>query len=529
MTEKLLTYALGPGPRLSRHAGGPRDRPRRRPRNDYRFSSLVLGIVNSVPFQMRMAQEPAITARHGRHASHRDAGLSCTDPVSMRHMFITKLSLPRRTFLRGMGATVALPLLEAMVPALTAPAKTAGDPPPRFGAVYMPNGAIMDQWIPETAGAGFEFTPILKPLEPFRESLVVVSNLDPAHPGVVDGDHAVSAAGWLTGVLAEADGGGGRPWRTRRSIRSSPSRSARTRRFRRSSWRPRISRATSARARRGFSCAYMNTISWSTPTTPLPMEINPRVVFERLFGRPGTAAERAAAHARGTGASSTRSSKEASDLQRGLGPRDRDRLSEYLDNIREIERRIQRAEAQSSTEVTSIDAPVGVPESFEEHVGADVRPAGAGVPGRPDARLHVHDRSASSASARIRRSASPSRTTRCRTTATTRTKIAKVIKINTYHVGAVREVPGEAAIDARRRRLAARSLADSLRQRHGQPEPACERSAAARGGRRRCRQGQPAHPAAAAHAGRQSVAVGGPQVRQRHRQLRREHGDGGLF
>ena len=118
-------------------------------------------------------------------------------------MFITKKSLPRRTFLRGMGAVVGLPVLEAMVPAMTALAQTAANPRTRFGAVFVPNGAIVEQWSPATTGAGFEFTPILKPLERFRESLVVVSNLTRAHPGVVEGDHAISAAGWLSGVLAK--------------------------------------------------------------------------------------------------------------------------------------------------------------------------------------------------------------------------------------------------------------------------------------------------------------------------------------
>src|SRR6185295_13954327 len=116
-------------------------------------------------------------------------------------MFVSKLSLPRRTFLRGVGATVGLPLLEAMVPAFTALAKTPAAPQaPRFGAVFVPNGAIMEQWVPATAGPGFTFTPILKPLEAFKDSLVVVSNLTRANPGVVEGDHAISAAGFLTGV-----------------------------------------------------------------------------------------------------------------------------------------------------------------------------------------------------------------------------------------------------------------------------------------------------------------------------------------
>ena len=116
-------------------------------------------------------------------------------------MFITKLSLPRRTFLRGVGATVALPFLDAMVPALTATAKTAANPPRRWGAVFFPNGAIMEQWTPAATGAGFELSPSLEPLEKFRDSMVVVSNLTRA--GTTAGDHAVSAAGWLTGVSAK--------------------------------------------------------------------------------------------------------------------------------------------------------------------------------------------------------------------------------------------------------------------------------------------------------------------------------------
>src|SRR5262245_61087098 len=115
-------------------------------------------------------------------------------------MFISKLSLPRRTFLRGVGATVALPLLEAMVPAMTALAKADANPRVRFGAVYIPNGAIMEEWIPDAVGTAFELKPILKPLEPYSSSLVIVTNLTRSHPGSQVGDHAVSAAGFLTGV-----------------------------------------------------------------------------------------------------------------------------------------------------------------------------------------------------------------------------------------------------------------------------------------------------------------------------------------
>jgi hypothetical protein len=281
-------------------------------------------------------------------------------------MFLKKLSLPRRTFLRGMGATVALPFLEAMVPAFRASANAPADLPPRFGAVFIPNGAITDQWIPKTAGPGFELSPILKPLETFRESLVVVSNLTRAHPGVVEGDHAISAAGWLSGVLAkrtqaeDVRGGTTIDQIVAGQIGQDtpfPSLELATADF-----TGYVGACTS-----GYSCVYTNTISWSTPTTPQPMEINPRVVFERLFGRPGTAAERAARMRRNLSILDL-ISKEASDLQRTLGPRDRERLGEYLDNVREIERRIERAETHGSTEVTSLELPAGVPESFEEHL-----------------------------------------------------------------------------------------------------------------------------------------------------------------
>lgn len=281
-------------------------------------------------------------------------------------MFITRMSLPRRTFLRGIGASVALPLLEAMVPAMTATAKTAAQAPRRFAAVFIPNGAIVDRWIPETAGADFTFSPILKPLEPFRDSLVVVSNLTRANPGVVEGDHAISASGWLTGVY---------PKRTEaEDIHAGttidqvlaaaigqetpiPSLELAT-----TDYTGYIGACTS-----GFSCAYTNTISWSSPTTPLPMEINPRVVFERMFGRPGSADERRARAGRNLSILDF-ISREAGRLQRDLGPRDRRRLGEYLDNIREIERRIQRTEARGASEVTTTPLPIGIPEVFEDHL-----------------------------------------------------------------------------------------------------------------------------------------------------------------
>jgi hypothetical protein len=264
-----------------------------------------------------------------------------------------------------MGATVALPFLEAMVPAMTATAKTAANPPRRWGAVFFPNGAIMEQWSPVVVGSGFDFSPSLKPLEGFRDSLVVVSNLTRA--GTTAGDHAVSAAGWLTGVYAK---------RTEaEDVRANTTiDQIAAKQIGQDTPFPSLELATEdftgyvGACTVGFSCVYANTISWSTPTTPLPMEINPRVVFERLFGEPGTPGQRRAHRQRDLSILDV-IAEEANALQRGLGARDRTRFTQYLDNIREIERRIQRTEDRNSAQVTTPDAPVGIPESFEEHVG----------------------------------------------------------------------------------------------------------------------------------------------------------------
>ncbi len=281
-------------------------------------------------------------------------------------MFLTKKALPRRTILRGLGAAIALPLFDAMLPAFVPLAKAAAKPRMRFGAVYTPNGAIMQQLTPKTVGSGFEFTPILKPLEPFRDSLIVVTNLTRSHPGSQFGDHAVSAAGFLTGVW---------PKRTEAEdvLANTTIDQVVAHEIGQDTPLPSLEVATEdftgyvGGCSPGFSCAYLNTISWSTPSTPLPMEINPRAVFERLFGAAGTAADR---HARIEKERSILDSivDEAGSLQGGLGPRDRIRLGDYLDNLREIERRIQRQEARGATDVNAPDAPIGVPDSFDEHV-----------------------------------------------------------------------------------------------------------------------------------------------------------------
>src|SRR5919112_267804 len=208
-------------------------------------------------------------------------------------MFVTKRSLPRRTFLRGVGVTMAVPFLESMVPAFTALAQTAARPRRRFGVVYIPNGAIVEQWIPDEVGTGFEFKPILKPLEKFKDQLVVVTNLTRSHPGSQVGDHAVSAAGFLTGVW---------PKRTEAEdvLANTTVDQIVAQQIGQETAVPSIELATEdftgyvGACSPGFNCAYLNTIAWRTPSTPLPMDINPRVVFERMFDGGGTAAQRAA-------------------------------------------------------------------------------------------------------------------------------------------------------------------------------------------------------------------------------------------
>jgi hypothetical protein len=276
-------------------------------------------------------------------------------------MFISKRSISRRAVLRGVGATVALPFLDAMVPALTAQARTAANPVRRFGTVFVGLGERPSHWRPPTDGVNFEFSPILKPLEGFRDHITVVSDL--ATP--ING-HAPTAAAWSTGVLAKAT--------IAEDVLLGPSIDqlvAKT--IGRDTVFPSLEVCTEdvtgylGGCDPAYACAYINTTSWANPTTPLPMEINPRTLFERLFGRAGTAAQRQAAQQLDRSIlDSVRD--DVRELQAGLGRRDQGRLSEYLDNLREIEQRIQRAEKQNATSVDVPDAPVGIPESFSEHM-----------------------------------------------------------------------------------------------------------------------------------------------------------------
>ena len=279
-------------------------------------------------------------------------------------MFVTKKALPRRTFLLGVGTTLALPLLESMVPAFTALAQTPAKGPLRFGAVYFPNGATNKHWFPDATSPGYEYKTILKPLEPFRNQVTSFGNLSRAGGKTVT-DHAVSSAGWLSGAVAkqtEAEdiyvGVSIDQVLARQIGQDTPF--------------PSLEVATEdfsgyvGGCVPGYSCAYMNTISWSSPTTPLPMEINPRTAFERLFGDGASDAERRRILAEDKSLLDAITA-EARALRARLGAADRARVTDYLDNVREIEQRIQRTEGQQRVQVELGDKPLGIPDSFVEH------------------------------------------------------------------------------------------------------------------------------------------------------------------
>lgn len=283
---------------------------------------------------------------------------------------ITRKHLPRRTFLRGLGAALSLPLLDSMVPAQTPLSKTAAQPQIRLGLCFIPHGAVINNWTPIGEGSDFEISRTLAPLEPFRNQLVVISNLAhrnaaPAGPGDNGGDHTRSPAVYLNGVHPKrTDGADIRAGITIDQIAAE--------KIGQQTPLPSLELAIEdfsglvGSCDVGFSCAYMNTISWRTPTTPLPMEINPRVVFDRLFGDGATAEERLER------IEQERSILDAvaSDVRRlegKLGPTDRNRVAEYLDTVREIERRIQLAEKQNGSNIAVPATPSGIPDDHQAH------------------------------------------------------------------------------------------------------------------------------------------------------------------
>lgn len=289
-------------------------------------------------------------------------------------MIITKQVLPRRTFLRGLGTSLALPLLDAMVPALTALAQTPAKPVRRLGFVYLANGVAMNgavnYWKPSGDGATFQLSPILSPLAPYRDRLVVVSGLSHAQAetmGDGNGDHTRGTATWLNGVHPKwTEGADVRAGVTADQIAAQA--------LGQETVLPSLELGIDPNfvvgsCENGYSCIYMNSLSWRTATTPLPLENNPRVVFERLFGDGGTPAQRLGQMRR------TRSIldsviEEATRLQQSLGAGDRATVSDYFDSLREVERRIQKAETHQAESPTAAAErpPLGIPDRFDEHV-----------------------------------------------------------------------------------------------------------------------------------------------------------------
>jgi Protein of unknown function (DUF1552) len=278
-------------------------------------------------------------------------------------MMITKKALPRRTFLRGMGATIALPLLDAMVPSMTALANTAAAPVRRLGFIYMPMGCDITRWVPRsTDGTLKVLSPTLQSLKPFVDQLTVLSNMElkNAYPGT----HATSNAAFLSAAKAK--------WTesTDYYLGTTADQIA-AQQIGRESVLPSLELSmdllqTVGQCDNGYACVYQNNLSWSSPTTPLPSEAHPRIVFERLFGEGGSSADRRAALKR-------RASlidwvrDDIARLQTTLGADDRRRVGQYLDSIREVERRIQKAESDDGDHLPDLDRPVGVPTSYAEH------------------------------------------------------------------------------------------------------------------------------------------------------------------
>jgi hypothetical protein len=289
-------------------------------------------------------------------------------------MIITKKALPRRTVLRGMGVTLALPLLDAMVPALSVVAKTAAKPAQRYGFFYMPNGVAMNHtgvnyWKPETVGANFEFSPILKPLEPFRNQVTVVSGLHNRSAeslGDGNGDHTRSTGSWLTGThIKRTEGSDLRAGTSVDQVIASQ--------FRQETPLPSLELAilpnsVTGGCDTGYSCAYGTTLAWASPTTPLPTQSSPRLVFEQLFGDGGPASQRLAA-ARTKNSILDSAIQEMAGLRAKLGVADRSTVSDYLDVLREVERRIQQTETKNAeSPLPEYDRPgMGVPERFDDH------------------------------------------------------------------------------------------------------------------------------------------------------------------
>jgi hypothetical protein len=277
-------------------------------------------------------------------------------------MFITKKHLSRRTMMRGMGATVALPLLDAMIPAQTALAKTAAAGKPRMVFVYFPHGAVMDKWTPTKVGADFELPQILAPLAPFQKQLIVVSGLE-NKSAIAAPVHAITPGTWLSCV---------EPRISHDPFGGVTADQIAAKHISMDTPMPSLEVGTEERGGEGscdrnYGCSYGKTIAFRTPSTPLPMEHNPRKLFQQLFGQGDTAEERDLL------AQEDRSvldlvNRDAQDLRRSLGARDQAALGDYLDTVREIERRVQQLSKRDTSKLALPDAPSGIPSNFDEHL-----------------------------------------------------------------------------------------------------------------------------------------------------------------
>ena len=278
-------------------------------------------------------------------------------------MIITKKALPRRTFLKGVGATLSLPLLDAMVPAATALAKTPAKPVRRLGYVFMPMGCDITRWTPPGGEKLDKLSPILSSLEPVKQDVTIVSNLELAN--AYPGSHATSNSAFLSAAKAKVTES------TDYYLGTTADQIA-ARHIGQSTQLPSLEMAMDllklvGQCDNGYACVYQNNLSWSSPTTPLPAEAHPRIVFESLFGEGGTAKERRAA-LRERASLLDSVSEEITRLQHELGPADRAKLEEYLTAVREVERRIQTAESDAAkNQLPDLDRPLGVPASYADH------------------------------------------------------------------------------------------------------------------------------------------------------------------
>jgi hypothetical protein len=285
-------------------------------------------------------------------------------------MIVTKKAVSRRTVLRGIGAAVSLPLLDAMVPALTATAQTPAKAVRRLGVIYHPNGVIYPKWVPNGTGRGFEFSPVLAPLEPFRDRVTVITGLSSHQAealGDGGGDHSRACGAYLTGVhVRKSDSVVGNGVSMDQIAANAVKGETQL-----SSLQLTVDdNSLVGSCDVGYSCAYSSTLSWLTPTLPLMAENNPRVVFERLFGSSDSTDPRVRASRFRQDRSILDSvTARVRQLQQRLGAADNTKMNDYLESLRDVERRIQKAEEQqATTTVPDVAQPAGVPDGFEPHV-----------------------------------------------------------------------------------------------------------------------------------------------------------------